>query len=311
MSDAHIEPGWYEDPQNASVERWWGGSGWTDRNMRTVEATPPPMRPDLLPPPQGAPVYPAAPPAPLLTPPPIAAPPPAAAPIAAPLVASMPAGAVRPAGTGNAGSRSTLPWVVGGLIGVVVVLVGLIAFLLGSSGGDSSTDASGSDLTTRTTAPPTTTIPATVPATPVLTLPPPTTTTTRVTPTTRPAPQAAVASTGAPAPYPSSFEPDWVPSGGGGWVVQLASLPVADFDSSRVDTAVADLAATGISAVAIWSGDWRSLSEGYWVLVARTSVWSGEEAVDFCQGQGIFDRDHCFGNIVSQNSADSSIEMFP
>jgi hypothetical protein len=41
------EAGWYEDPSNSAVIRWYDGSVWTDQTR---------VRPESLPPPAGAPI---------------------------------------------------------------------------------------------------------------------------------------------------------------------------------------------------------------------------------------------------------------
>lgn len=360
MTGPEIEPGWYADPNEASLDRWWGGAGWTDRTRDAIPVEPLPVeaaattirraaepdtsvlrpdilplpdgaaavRPDLLAPPEGLPVYPdqtAAVPLVPPTPPPISAPtnvqPPFAPLSAAPPPTGAPVGHTPPMAPGAlsgveptaARQRSPLPWVLGGLVGVVVVLVGLVAFLLGSSGRNGSGDSSalaqiGADLTTSTT---TTTAPITMTTIPPA--PPSTVTVYRTaptTPSTRP-PQLSSFVSGAPTPYPEVFDPYWAPPGGNGWVVQLASLPVDGYDAAAVDRWVNGLASRGLSAVAIWSGDWQSLKSGYWVLVGTEPVSTGDEAVGFCHANGLFNRDDCFGNIVSQNPSDSSFEAFP
>ena len=36
------DPGWYDDPEDATQLRWWSGNRWTDRRMPRTEAGPPP-----------------------------------------------------------------------------------------------------------------------------------------------------------------------------------------------------------------------------------------------------------------------------
>jgi uncharacterized RDD family membrane protein YckC len=45
-----IEPGWYRDPADPTVQRWWDGEGWAGEPL-PADATPPPGPPEEKPPP--------------------------------------------------------------------------------------------------------------------------------------------------------------------------------------------------------------------------------------------------------------------
>lgn len=311
MGESEPRPGWYGDPNDPTLDRWWGGSGWTDRTRPAVEPTTAdtgilpavapgwgPLGLGQLPLPSGAPV-------------PVGAPP------AGPSSHHVPR-QIAPPTDGRAGGRQALPWILGLLVGVVVVLAGLIAFLLGSTSTRDRTStaqpAPTTSLPATTAAAPTTTVP--VPSTAAVALPPQTTIVyvpmpTTVPPATVSRRRASSAGSGAPTPSPTAFDATWSPPSPTGWVAQLASLPSADFSAAQVDDRIDALRASGLSAVVTWSGDWESLTSGYWVIVADEPFESGEAAVDFCHSMGLHDRDSCFGNIISQDADDSPYEVYP
>ena len=258
-----IPTGWYPDPTDPSLERWWDGFSWTDQVRRL--AVPNPMAP-----------------------------------------------AAQTATSGSGGR-----WLLGGLLGLVLICVGALAFLFGSRKAEpSDTELAAAQRALTTTSAPTTTTTTTTIA-PTTTAAAPTTTAAPViiyVPT--PAPRSGSSSsrsssggTSAPSPYPSSFDSSWTP-GRGGWTAQLSSLAVADGPNAADDT-VAKLSSAGIEAITTWSGDWESLSDGYWVVVATELMYSGQDAIDFCHRYDIYNRDNCFANILSQNSGDSDAEMYP
>lgn len=49
MADEPI-PGWYPDPEDGALQRYWDGARWTDDR---IAAAPPPERPSDVPPPAG------------------------------------------------------------------------------------------------------------------------------------------------------------------------------------------------------------------------------------------------------------------
>ena len=52
------EPGWYDDPQDATQVRWWDGARWTEqRRPREAAEPPPPPAPPTPPPPEASGSY--------------------------------------------------------------------------------------------------------------------------------------------------------------------------------------------------------------------------------------------------------------
>lgn len=49
MPQVSVEPGWYKDPADPTVQRWWDGEGWVGEPL-PADATPPPGPPPASPP---------------------------------------------------------------------------------------------------------------------------------------------------------------------------------------------------------------------------------------------------------------------
>ena len=259
-----IPTGWYPDPSDPTLERWWDGFSWTDQ-VRLLAV------PNSLAP------------------------------------------AAQTATSGSGGR-----WLLGGLLGLVLICVGALAFLFGSKKAEpSDTELAAAQRALTSTSAPTTTTTTTTTIAPTTTTAAPTTTAPPViiyvpTPVPRSGSSTSRGSSGgtsAPTPYPSSFDSSWSP-GPSGWTAQLASFAVAD-GPNPVNEKIANLSSQGIDAVTTWSGDWGSLSDGYWVVVATEQMYSGEDAISFCHRFDIYDRDNCFANIISQNAGDKSTELYP
>lgn len=161
-----VEPGWYPDPRDASRDRWWDGSGWTDQTRAALRADPgveqtvrrpvevAQPRPSALPPPTG---------------PPIVLPPVAGPPVPGP-AAPPPGPAAPPQGTRRSGVP--LPVVVG-VVAVVVLLAAVVVLAVGrSGGGDTATAGDGTTTIPTSTSTTATTTPPTTPTTPSTTAAP-------------------------------------------------------------------------------------------------------------------------------------------
>jgi hypothetical protein len=56
MTDApQFPPGWYADPDDPTVHRWWNGSAWTEARQPSPQTAPAPPAPQAAPSPQAAP----------------------------------------------------------------------------------------------------------------------------------------------------------------------------------------------------------------------------------------------------------------
>ncbi|CAB5038223.1 unannotated protein [freshwater metagenome] len=217
------------------------------------------------------------------------------------------------------------PWLLGGLVGLVVLLVGAVAFFVATGSKNSTVVADVQPSTTSTT---TTTIPATTTPTVATTIPtaPPQTIIVEVpqrqTVRTVPVDPCVadpwqcegdiVYATSAPSGAPSSFDNDSAHSLATGWIVQFASFDASDPSaSSAADNSVAALRAAGEDAFVLWSGDFGALTDGYWVVVNNLSFNSGEDAAGHCRAIGRYNKDDCLGRYLSFDSDDRKMMVVP
>jgi uncharacterized protein DUF2510 len=108
--------GWYPDPHGQAELRYWDGNDWTEHTHNSQA--------------QGAP--------PAQAPPPAQQPPPQAAPPQTAPQYTPSAG--YGGGAGRGGGRSTMPFIIGGIIAAVVVIA-VVVLLVAGGGGGNDTDA--------------------------------------------------------------------------------------------------------------------------------------------------------------------------
>ena len=360
MAPNSMSAGWYPDHQDNAVDRWWDGREWTattrpsgrsasesttvvrpatdsylaDTTARDSQhvAAEPAIPLSALAPPAGQPVD-------------MNASTNSAGLYAGseeptgwiPVVSSIPAQdpwtqqqSVAPRGTDSAVTNqpagfSPPPWLLGGLVGLVVLLVGAVAFFVATGSKNSSVVADVQPSTVSTT---TTTVPATTTTAVATTIPPappqtiivevPQRQTVRTLPVD---PCVAdpwkcegdvVYGTNAPSGAPSTFDNDSAHNLATGWIVQFASFKASDPSaSSAADNSVAALRAAGEDAFVLWSGDFGALTDGYWVVVDNISFNSGEDAAGHCRAIGRYDKDGCLGRYLSFDSADRKMMVLP
>jgi len=209
-------------------------------------------------------------------------------------------------------------WLLGGLVGLVVLLVGAVAFFLATGSKNSSVvaDVQPSAASTTTTTVPATTIPTAPPQTIIVEVPQ------RQTVRTVPVDSCVadpwqcegdvVYGTSALSGAPSSFDNDSAHNLAIGWIVQFASFKASDPSaSSAADNSVAALCAAGEPAFVLLSGDFGALTDGYWVIVNNLSCNSREDAGGHCRAIRRYDKDGCLGRYLSFDSADRKMMVLP
>lgn len=227
--------------------------------------------------------------------------------------------------TNRSAGFSPPAWLLGCLVGLVVVLVGAVAFMVSAGSKNSTVLADEQSLATTTTATSTSTTTTTLLATTIPPAPPqtvivevPQRQTVRTVPVD---PCVAdpwqcegdvVYGTNAPSGAPSSFDNDSAHNLAIGWIVQFASFKASDPSASdAADNSVAALRAAGEDAFVLWSGDFGALKDGYWVVVDNIGFNSGEDAAGHCRAIGRYDKDSCLGRYLSFDSADSKMMVLP
>lgn|GEM_PF-2226104 len=361
MANRSVTAGWYPDHVDSSLDRWWDGCEWTTTTrpsgsstnesttvVRAVDGafladttardTPrfhnEPMTPlSGLAPPTGQPLQLAADSdsrreqavgdqqtgwIPVVEPPPATA----------TWTAQHQTSGLLPseASTNRSAGFSPPAWLLGCLVGLVVVLVGAVAFMVTAGSKNSNVLADGQSLATTTSATSTTTTTTTLLATTIPPAPPQTVIVeVPQRQTVRPEPvdpcvedpwqcegDVVGFETSAPSGAPFFFDNDAANYLATGWIVQFASFKATDPSSSdAADNSVADLRSAGEEAFVLWSGDFSSLTNGYWVVVNNLSFGSGEDAAAHCRAIGRYDKDSCLGRYLSFDSADSKLMVLP
>jgi hypothetical protein len=124
MTTSDNQPGWYDDPNDLSAQRYWDGQGWTPHRQRKPVS--PPIRASA--PPPAAPPLPQPPAAPPLPPPPGGAPAPPFGVPQSPPPGQPPQWSPPPADLSGAPQRSRKPVLIGALTGAVVLVAAAAGF---------------------------------------------------------------------------------------------------------------------------------------------------------------------------------------
>lgn len=103
--------------------------------------------------------------------------------------------------------------------------------------------------------------------------------------------------------------PLMAPKPTGRWIAQLASIPFSDGSAER-DAQLEQIQEAIPQAQWLNSGDYGSLSPGFWVIYVDDHFSDGATAFQFCLQHGRSTEAQCVGRYLSSDPAEHSLQCF-